>query len=213
MKDNSVLTQCQWWFNLALRIHWQPDTLGDAVRLRQQTVQAIESLHDEQWTDKEMLSIRYALAALLDELIAHSAWNEKDKWLARPLQVILFDDHLAGEKFFVRLAALLAESTTQPMILHVYHTCLQLGFRGGYRLQNPELLNKLKQTLARRLLADSEPVDTEELPQMDSTTTDKWWQRHVVNKRIIYGSAVGLSALIYLAYQIISWQLHQRIVA
>jgi type IV/VI secretion system ImpK/VasF family protein len=211
MQADSVLTQCQWLFDLALRIHWWPDTLGDAVCLRQQTVQAMESLHDERLTDKEMLSIRYALAALLDELMAHSSWNEKDKWLARPLQVILFDDHLAGEKFFVRLAALQTEATTQPMILQIYYTCLQLGFQGKYRLQNPELLNKLKQTLSRRLLIDSEPGDTEELPQTDSMIINKWWRRYRVSKRVIYGGAAGLCALIYLSYQIFSWQLHQRL--
>jgi type IV/VI secretion system ImpK/VasF family protein len=210
MKDNSVLTQCQWLFDLALRIHWQPDTLGNVLCLRQQTVQSIESLHDEQLTDKDISSIRYALAALLDELMAHSSWHEKDKWLARPLQVILFDDHLAGEKFFVKLADLLTELTTQPVILQVYYICLQLGFQGKYRLQNPELLNKLTQTLARRLLADMAPVDTEELTRME-TTTGKWWRRYVVNKRIIYGGAFGFCAFLYLVYQIISWQLHQRL--
>lgn len=210
MSDASILPQCQLIFDLALQLHQQTATLPNADQLKQQARHTIESLQAPQLTEEELRSIRYALAALLDERVAYSTWTEKSQWLAQPLQVILFGDHLAGEKFFDRLTKLQTATTSNRIVLQVYYICLQLDFQGKYRLQDPQLLVKLKQSLNTQLLHGN-PANQQNNTLANPGAQRKWWHPYVMDKRVIYGSALGGSSLLYVIYQIISWFLPRSI--
>lgn len=86
---------------------------------------------------------KFALVAFLDETIISSSWNQKEEWLAEPMQIKLFDTFNAGEEFFEQLHQLRQRSSGNADILEVYYLCLALGFKGKYQLQSPENLRRV----------------------------------------------------------------------
>ena len=86
---------------------------------------------------------KYAFCAAVDESILRSQFSIRAAWERRPLQLILFGDHLAGENFFVRLEELRAKGTSHIQALEVFHMCLLLGFEGKYIIEGTEKLNYL----------------------------------------------------------------------
>lgn len=74
----------------------------------------------------------YAFVAYLDESVLDSRQPMFSGWHGKPLQEEIFQDHLAGEKFFRHLRDLLSRQDSDELAdtLEVYHLCLLLGFRG-----------------------------------------------------------------------------------
>ena len=94
--------------------------------------------------DNEKISkAKFALVAFLDETIISSSWNQKEIWLAEPLQIKMFDTFNAGEEFFTYLEELRQRSSANRDVLEIYYLCLALGFKGKYQLQSPELLRRV----------------------------------------------------------------------
>ena len=89
---------------------------------------------------------RYAFCAAVDEIILRSPYSIRAAWEARPLQLRMFGDQLAGEHFFTRLEALRARGSAHVQALEVFHMCLLLGFQGRYALDGED---KLKYLAAR----------------------------------------------------------------
>jgi type VI secretion system protein ImpK len=87
---------------------------------------------------------KYALAAYIDEVVLSSEWSGRLEWMASPLQLELFGEHLAGEGFFQRLAELRQGGEQNVDLLELYYVCLQLGFEGVYRLRGLEQLMALQ---------------------------------------------------------------------
>jgi type VI secretion system protein ImpK len=69
--------------------------------------------------------------------------NLRDSWELRPLQIELFGEQLAGEKFFEQLEQLRAQGASRLQALEVFHMCLLLGFTGKYVLEGSEKLHYL----------------------------------------------------------------------
>lgn len=96
---------------------------------------------------------KYAFCALLDEALLASGASLREAWARAPLQLRLFDDHLAGESFFRRLEALRRDPRTHLEALAVYHACLLHGFQGRHRLEGDgEELRWLTRGLGEELL-------------------------------------------------------------
>ena len=89
---------------------------------------------------------KYAFCAAVDEIILRSQYPIRAAWEARPLQLRMFGDQLAGEHFFQRLEALRARGSAHLQALEVFHMCLLLGFQGRYALEGED---KLKYLAAR----------------------------------------------------------------
>lgn len=94
----------------------------------------------QQLSSNEIAQVKYALVALVDEVISTSAWEHRYQWMGRPLQMEYFSEHLAGEGFFSHLAELRQAGPQNINILEVYYTCLQLGFAGMYGISEREKL-------------------------------------------------------------------------
>lgn len=76
---------------------------------------------------------RYAIVALLDEVVLASRGPLREEWLRRPLAAELFQEFNAGEEFYKRLEAMGRGGRLDPQTLaqlEVYATCLSLGFKG-----------------------------------------------------------------------------------
>ncbi|MCK7498763.1 MAG: DotU family type IV/VI secretion system protein [Comamonadaceae bacterium] len=82
----------------------------------------------------------FAFAALADEIVLGSALPVRDEWRRRPLQLELFGEQLAGERFFEHLDRLREQGARRLPVLQVFHLALLLGFQGRFALDNGEAL-------------------------------------------------------------------------
>ncbi len=93
---------------------------------------------------------KFAFCALVDELVlrAGSGFPGRDDWKRKPLQLEMFGEQLAGERFFEHLARLeQSHGAERLQVLEVFHMCLLLGFQGRFGQDGSEQLG----LLARRL--------------------------------------------------------------
>lgn len=95
---------------------------------------------------------KYAFCAAVDEIILSSpAGPVRDQWELRPLQLFLYGDQLAGDRFFTRLEELRLQGAIRLPSLEVYYLCLLLGFQGKFRLEGSEKLEYLAARLGDEL--------------------------------------------------------------
>lgn len=98
---------------------------------------------------------KYAMLALLDEIVLTSNWGLKAAWLAQPLQMQHFGSFNAGEEFFTRLDAIRGSQDPQKYdVAEIFYLSLALGFRGRYGgVQGLDMLRGLMAALKNELLA------------------------------------------------------------
>ena len=94
---------------------------------------------------------KYAFCALMDEIILSSTFAIREDWERAPLQLRLFGEHLAGERFFDKLDLLSLDPVRNVDVLEVFYTCLLLGFQGKYLLEGSEKLNYLISRLGQEI--------------------------------------------------------------
>src|SRR5690554_713768 len=106
---------------------------GDAEVLRGRIKALLEKTRREAartgLAPEDVREAEFALVAFLDETLLSSDWSQKDRWLARPLQLELFNRYDAGEEFFLRLDGLRANPSLHAEVLEVYYLCMALGFK------------------------------------------------------------------------------------
>ncbi len=103
-------------------------------------------------TDPEAIyAAKYALCATVDEVILGSAFSVRSEWERQPLQLVLFGDVLAGERFFDKLEQLRGNAAARLEVLEVFHMCLLLGFKGRYLLDGVEKLGYLTAQLGEQI--------------------------------------------------------------
>lgn len=120
---------------------------GDAEVLRSRIKNLLDrSDHDLRrngHSDEEVREARFALVAFIDETILSSNWRHKDRWLARPLQLELYERFDAGEEFFGRLETLMREDARNADLVEVFYLCMTLGFKGMYQIHDQEQLRQI----------------------------------------------------------------------
>lgn len=89
---------------------------------------------------EDVFRAKFAFCALLDELVLRSRFAIRDSWERKPLQLELFGEHMAGERFFDHLEALRQGGARHLQAIEVYHMCLLLGFEGRHALDGSEKL-------------------------------------------------------------------------
>ncbi len=118
----------------------QTPSLASAAELRQRLQTALDAMVGKGRAagiaEQDLADVRYAVVAFLDEQILKANWPGRNEWMSQPLQLVLFNQYTAGEHFFARLRALLAEGRTDA--LAAYQLCLALGFRGQYGASNDQ---------------------------------------------------------------------------
>jgi type VI secretion system protein ImpK len=75
------------------------------------------------------------VAALIDDIALNTPWGGHSSWPHQPLVVGLSGEVDAGTKFFDRLEELLRYPNRDPEMLELGFHCLNLGFRGKYRVE------------------------------------------------------------------------------
>jgi len=147
----------------------------------------------------DLTEAKFPLVAFIDEVILGSDWEYRERWRDRPLQLDLFGERTAGQRFFTRLEELRREGSARREVLEVYHLCLTLGFAGSYRITGLQALPPVIAALRRDL--GYEPQDQREvrlapngLPRgggrLDDTMAEsRFWR--------FWGIAAGIAVLLY----------------
>jgi type VI secretion system protein ImpK len=154
------------------------------------------------YTQGDLTEVKFPLVAFIDEVILGSDWEHRERWRDRPLQLDLFGERTAGQRFFTRLEELRREGSSRREVLEIYHLCLTLGFAGSYRISGLQALQPVIDALRRDLGHDA--GDRREvrlapngLPrggarQEIALDSGPFWLR--------WGIAAGATALLYLAF-------------
>lgn len=135
-----VLAPC-----FALIVHLRShQEFGDPVALRQRIKDMLAQAEQEAVglgipLDDAQQGI-FAAVAFLDETILSSSWSQREAWMARSLQLELYDRFDAGEIFFDRLEEILQHPTRHMEVIEVFYVCMTLGFKGRYQLHQQERL-------------------------------------------------------------------------
>ncbi len=99
----------------------------------------------------DLEAAKYPLVAFIDETILNSEWDGREGWRDHPLQLDLFGETIAGERFFERLEKVQAGGEARADLLEIYWLCLALGFEGKYKILGPERLRALVDDAGRGL--------------------------------------------------------------
>ncbi len=129
-----------------------PNSLGEFHRRIDQFLSQFET--NARHLDKAPSAVsdaKYAFSALMDEIMLSSDFSIRADWERAPLQLRLFGEHLAGERFFDKLETLRLDPVANLEVLEVFYTTLLLGFQGKYLLEGNEKLNYLISRLGQEI--------------------------------------------------------------
>lgn len=117
---------------------------------------------------EDVNDISYAVVALIDEVALSKSESLRQFWSNQQLQLLYFQENVAGEGFFTRLETLRRDPRRHE-VLRVYALALMFGFQGRYRVRGGELelmnmLDDLLRTLARSQEHESETLSPQGEP-------------------------------------------------
>lgn len=102
------------------------------------------------YRDRQLQTIKFALAAFIDETVLIADFPLREEWEKYPLQLEYVGEHLAGLTFFERLETLMKNPETDADIdvVEVCYVCLLLGYKGKYNIYYEEQLKGVIETVA-----------------------------------------------------------------
>lgn len=94
------------------------------------------------YRERHLQTIKFALAAFIDETVLIADFPLREEWEKYPLQLEYVGEHLAGLTFFERLEAMMKtpDSEADIDVVEVCYTCLLLGYKGKYNIYYEEQL-------------------------------------------------------------------------
>lgn len=196
-------------FDLILRI--KAGIVTPSTELRPQIAAMLQKYEERalrhRFSEKIVRLAKFALAAFVDETVLTNDFPLKEEWEKYPLQLEYFGEHLAGNKFFERLEAMLRQPEAAADAIEVYYVCLLLGFKGKYAVYlESELLDVIQRTgaalqkigrlknieLSPHGVAADQPEPPQKYPFLP------FWAK------ITAGAGLGLALLIYISMLVLS---------
>lgn len=125
---------------LATKVHLlsnkeTPETLE--TRLAQEMYAFDCTCKAKHYRIQTLLAARYALCALLDEVIHQSDWGKRHNWPINKLLKTFYNVQEEPNQFYTILDRARQEPEEHRELLELYYLCMSLGFHGEYR-QNAE---------------------------------------------------------------------------
>lgn len=197
-----VLAPC---FALIVHLRSQ-DEFGDPLALRKRVKEMLVQAEKEAVRagialDDAQQGI-FAVVAFLDETLLSSSWSRRDEWVARPLQLEMYDRYDAGEIFFDRLEEILQHPTRHLEVIEVFYVCMTLGFKGRYQLHQQERLQEFIDRSHEELCAapgiDVDTLAPDGHPD-DQVATEV---RSKVPTWMLVACAVAFALLVYLGFNL-----------
>ena len=78
---------------------------------------------------------RYALCALLDDVVLNTPWGGQSGWATQTLLTLFHQEAWGGERFFQMLDQTLAQPAARLELLELFYLCLAMGLEGQYRVR------------------------------------------------------------------------------
>jgi len=78
---------------------------------------------------------RYALCALIDDIVLNTPWGSRSSWSRRTLAGTFQQGLVGGEGFWDVLKRLKQNAAVNLDLLELYYYCISLGFMGRYRIE------------------------------------------------------------------------------
>lgn len=100
---------------------------------------------------EDLEAAKFPLVAFIDETILNSEWKGRERWRDHPLQLDLYGESIAGERFFERLEKVRKAGESKADLLEIYYLCMALGFEGKYKISGPAKLRELIADVRREL--------------------------------------------------------------
>lgn len=181
-----------------------PDRFRNNVRtLVRQSDAAAKSLG---YGGEDVSNARFAVVALLDDIILNSNAGTFLNWADNPLAIELFQKGGAGVRFFSYLDELLRRSEDPRTLdlLEVYAICLLLGFRGQYGRNNDgqlyawrePALEKLNRVARKGRVAVMAP-DWQQQLAIQVPPPPEYYSRRAMSATLV---TVALVPLLFLGY-------------
>lgn len=140
-------------FDLILRI--KAGFVTPSTELRPQIATMLQKFEERAtrfgYHEKVQRLAKFALAAFVDETVLTNKFPLREEWEKYPLQLEYFGEHLAGNKFFDRLEAMLKQIDAAADAVEVYYVCLLLGFKGKYAVYGQDELESVIRRTAEAL--------------------------------------------------------------
>jgi type IV/VI secretion system ImpK/VasF family protein len=133
--------------------------------------------------EKDLSLAKYAVVALLDEVVMTSGLPVFAEWKRQTLQLELYQTQIAGENFFHHFREIMrrTESPATADLLEIHLACLSLGFRGKYtadelNLTMPMVLEKINRIRSgqREISPDWRPSSKAVVPARLSSWRSSW---------------------------------------
>lgn len=85
-------------------------------------------------TPQMVAAARYALCALIDDLVLNTPWGSASQWPGSSLVISFHREAVGGERFFALLDGVRKDPARNLPLLELLYVCLALGFEGRYRV-------------------------------------------------------------------------------
>jgi len=139
----------------------------------------------------------YALVSLVDELVLLKPETYRQFWMSNLLQLHYFNETVAGDGFFNRLAAV-RKDPHRYEVLQVYYLCMLFGFQGRYRIRGGELELMTLVDAVQKDLERAKPFDFDVLaPHGERPAENLKLAKRRLSLTSAALSAVGLALLFY----------------
>jgi type VI secretion system protein ImpK len=151
---NDLITFAGPIFDLILRL--KAGIVAPSNELRPQIAGMLEDFEKRaeryRFNHKIIQVSKFALAAFVDETVLTNNFPLRNEWEKNPLQLELFGEQLAGNKFFDKLEAMLNQIDATADAVEIYYFCMLLGFKGRYAVYEQEKLLATMQSTANALV-------------------------------------------------------------
>ena len=149
---------------------------------------------------------KFALAAFVDETVLTNNFPLRNEWEKNPLQLELFGEQLAGNKFFERLDAMLRQVDVTADAVEIYYFCMLLGFKGRYAVYEQEKLLATMQETANALVKAGKIKSVDLSPHWLANDQPEPPKKRVMPTWAKLGAfgLVGLGVIVYLVMFLLS---------
>jgi type VI secretion system protein ImpK len=183
-----------------LRVRFQRQQVTDSASFRSQMRRSLQGAMQEArslgYSSESVQMGVFAVVAFMDESVLNLRSPAFADWARQSLQEELFGDHNAGETYFRKMQALLAQQDSPEVAdtLEVYCLCLQSGYRGRYALgDSGELHQMLRQARDKihRIRGAMYLVPPSAAPDVRPTrATDRWSRALLITTCALAGLTV-----------------------
>lgn len=151
---------------------------------------------------------KFALASFVDETVLTNNFHLKEEWEKYPLQLEYFGEHLAGEKFFDKLGAMLKQIEATQDAVEIYYICMLIGFKGKYAVYEKEKLLGVMQETANALVKVGKIKPTELSPNWLASDQPKPVEKRgmPVWAKVSAFGGLGLAIIVYLVMFLLSYK-------